>query len=80
MTSGPAMRLRTILAAGLSLGALTLATLSLGQAASAPADTPQVEHGRYLAILGDCSACHTRKDGEPFTGGMAFKTKFGTIY
>ena len=74
------MRLRTILAAGLSLGALTLATLSLGQTASAPADAAQVEHGRYLAILGDCSACHTRKDGEPFTGGMAFKTKFGTIY
>lgn len=36
--------------------------------------------GRYLATAGNCISCHTREGGEPFAGGLGFKTDFGTIY
>jgi mono/diheme cytochrome c family protein len=40
----------------------------------------QIEHGRYLATLADCVACHTNKEGEkPFSGGRALETPFGII-
>lgn len=40
----------------------------------------KVERGRYLAIAGDCVACHTREGGEEFAGGLPLLTPFGTIY
>src|ERR1700761_3668176 len=43
-------------------------------------DVEQVRRGRYLAIAGDCASCHTRADGQPFAGGLAFQTPFGTVY
>ena len=36
--------------------------------------------GKYLAILGDCASCHTRKDGPAFSGGRGLESGFGTIY
>jgi mono/diheme cytochrome c family protein len=52
----------------------------------APAATPdqqkfeQIEHGRYMATLADCTACHTKKEGgTPFAGGRPIETPFGTI-
>jgi mono/diheme cytochrome c family protein len=39
-----------------------------------------VQRGRYVAIAGDCISCHTRADGAPFAGGLAFRTPFGTVY
>jgi mono/diheme cytochrome c family protein len=39
-----------------------------------------VERGRYLAQAGDCAACHTAPGGEPYAGGRAIPTPFGTIY
>ncbi|HEY4078987.1 MAG TPA: cytochrome c [Rhizomicrobium sp.] len=39
-----------------------------------------VERGEYLTRAADCEACHTIKGGEPFTGGLAFKLPFGTLY
>ena len=45
-----------------------------------PATDPAVERGRYLVVLGDCSGCHTRPGGQPFTGGLPLATPFGTIY
>jgi mono/diheme cytochrome c family protein len=40
----------------------------------------QIEHGRYLATLADCTACHTNKDGgKPFAGGRPIETPFGII-
>lgn len=39
-----------------------------------------VERGRYLVDAGNCVSCHTRKNGEPFTGGVAFETPLGTLY
>jgi mono/diheme cytochrome c family protein len=47
--------------------------------AAAPSD-PQVEQGRYLAVLGDCAGCHNRPGGQPYAGGLPLKTPFGTIY
>ena len=43
-------------------------------------DAATIEAGRYLAVVGNCTSCHTRSDGEPFAGGVEFKTPFGTIY
>jgi len=39
-----------------------------------------VARGEYLARAADCAACHTAKDGQPFTGGRAFVLPFGTMY
>ena len=40
----------------------------------------KIEAGRYLAVASNCSSCHSRTDGDPFSGGVKFKTDFGTIY
>jgi mono/diheme cytochrome c family protein len=40
----------------------------------------RVAYGRYLTLAGDCAACHTREGGEPFEGGLAIDTPFGTLY
>jgi mono/diheme cytochrome c family protein len=39
-----------------------------------------LERGRYLVDAGDCAACHTADGGQPFAGGRAIPTPFGTIY
>lgn len=61
------------------IGLLLAACLFL--AATASADTV-VERGRYLAAAGGCVSCHTedRKDAEPFAGGLALVTDFGTFH
>jgi mono/diheme cytochrome c family protein len=41
---------------------------------------PDVEHGKYVAVLGDCAACHTAAGGQPFAGGVPFSTPVGTVY
>jgi mono/diheme cytochrome c family protein len=39
------------------------------------------EQGRYLAIAGDCGACHTRADGgKAFAGGYTMTSPVGIIY
>lgn len=53
--------------------ALTLASLSV--AASA-----QMSEGEYVAILGDCVACHTTDVTQPLAGGLAFPTPAGDVY
>ncbi|WP_299598264.1 cytochrome c [uncultured Microbulbifer sp.] len=40
-----------------------------------------IEKGRYLAVLGDCKACHTAPGGSVFAGGRPMPIhKLGTIY
>jgi mono/diheme cytochrome c family protein len=39
-----------------------------------------MEHGKYVAMLGDCAACHTAAGGQPFAGGVSFSTPVGTVY
>jgi mono/diheme cytochrome c family protein len=43
-------------------------------------DFGQIERGRYLAIAGDCTSCHTVPgSGQPFAGGRSIETPFGTV-
>jgi len=45
------------------------------------ADTAdRIKRGEYLARTADCVACHTAEGGEPFVGGLPFKTPMGTLY
>ena len=39
-----------------------------------------VKRGEYLTKAADCEVCHTTEGGQPFAGGRAFKTPFGTLY
>lgn len=39
-----------------------------------------VARGEYLARAANCMSCHTRPDGAPYAGGVAFETPFGTLY
>ena len=39
-----------------------------------------MEHGKYVAMLGDCAACHTAAGGQPFAGGVSLSTPVGTVY
>jgi mono/diheme cytochrome c family protein len=55
--------------------------LALGnaQAASGGDSYNLVEKGRYLAVLGDCTACHTSPGKPAFAGGVVIDTPFGKL-
>ena len=36
--------------------------------------------GEYLARIGNCVSCHSIRGGVPFTGGLAFRTPWGTLF
>ena len=61
--------------------AITSFVVALTGAASAQETQSfeRIERGRYLAVLGDCAACHTAPGGHPFAGGLALETPFGKI-
>jgi mono/diheme cytochrome c family protein len=45
-----------------------------------PGESALVQRGRYLAVLGDCMACHTKAGGgAPYAGGRPIGTPFGAI-
>ncbi|RYX92718.1 MAG: c-type cytochrome [Comamonadaceae bacterium] len=83
-----------IYAIGLPVMALLLAGLvwllnvrdepDLSVAAASPSALPAaadlVTRGEYLARAGNCMGCHTVRGGEPFAGGRAINTPFGTIF
>lgn len=48
--------------------------------AAAQPSPEQLERGRVLALAGNCAACHTARGGEPYAGGRAISTPFGTVY
>ena len=49
--------------------------------AGAPASGNVLARGEYLATAADCVACHTEPGSfKRFSGGVAFKLPFGTIY
>jgi mono/diheme cytochrome c family protein len=66
-------------------GSLVAALLLLGTTASFAGDSDlqeftQIERGRYLAVLSDCSSCHTVPgSNQPFAGGRPIETPFGNI-
>ena len=43
-------------------------------------DAATLERGAYLARAGNCMACHTERGGQPYAGGRAIDTPFGTVY
>jgi mono/diheme cytochrome c family protein len=52
----------------------------VARAASDHQEFPTIERGRYLAVVGDCAACHTTPgSGHLFSGGRAIETPFGNI-
>lgn len=43
-------------------------------------DAAQVQRGAELAAIGNCDVCHSVAGGQPFAGGRAIPTPFGTIF
>ncbi len=69
---------------GVSIFAATLAvtlaaSATVQTAAPDPQDFSQIAHGRYVAVMGDCAACHTNPGGPLFAGGRAIETPFGNV-
>jgi mono/diheme cytochrome c family protein len=66
---------------GLAVGLLLL-LLAGAPAAGAAIDATIVARGAYLADAADCAACHTdiAHGGQPYAGGRAIATPFGTFY
>jgi alcohol dehydrogenase (quinone), cytochrome c subunit len=58
--------------------AVPIALCSMAQAA--PVSQELVQRGAYLARAGDCIACHTAPEGQPFAGGLLLNTPIGMIY
>jgi mono/diheme cytochrome c family protein len=52
---------------------------SADESASDAQGGTRVDRGRYLALAGDCAACHDGKDGRPYAGGSPIPTPFGTV-
>jgi mono/diheme cytochrome c family protein len=67
----------------LAFSAALPAIVAAGAAAAGAIDAQdftQVARGRYLAIVGDCAACHTVPgNGKAFAGGRAIETPFGNL-
>ena len=49
-------------------------------ALSVQATEAHIEKGRYLALAGNCMACHTARGGAPLAGGRLIDTPFGGVY
>jgi len=43
-------------------------------------DPDLISRGEYIALAGDCTACHTAPGGAAFAGGLGLQTPMGTIY
>ena len=71
-----ATRPRLKVAAWIGVGVFAIPTTVLTQGTT----FSTLERGRYLVAAGDCAACHTADGGQPFAGGRAIPTPFGTIY
>lgn len=54
--------------------------LALGASQAQAADQQLIKRGEYLAIAGDCGACHTEAGKAPFSGGHAIASPLGTIF
>ena len=75
--------------AGMGVALVTFAAATFGWRSSlprmvaqhrAPASAEVLARGAQVAALGNCITCHTTENGQPFAGGKAFNTSFGTVY
>ena len=64
------------------LGPAAAGLLLLGSAWAVLAQQGDAQRGQYLSKAAGCVGCHTeaRDDAQPFAGGRALKTPFGTFY
>ncbi|MBV8090161.1 MAG: cytochrome c [Alphaproteobacteria bacterium] len=62
--------------------ALVAVLLTLSGLPTCAADAGSAARGAYLANAADCVACHTDNahGGQPYAGGRALATRFGTFY
>jgi mono/diheme cytochrome c family protein len=72
-------RSRTYAAVALALAAGSLCAVA-PRLLARESSHAEIVRGRYLVAAGDCAACHTDEGGQPFAGGRAVPTPFGTIY
>jgi mono/diheme cytochrome c family protein len=78
MPDARSQRAGTVALALLAGGCVT--TLAAADNQPSLQDFSQIERGRYLTILADCSACHTDpKSDKLFAGGRAIETPFGNV-
>ena len=64
------------------LAAIALACASVSAFAQTAADgaSPDlIRRGEYVAVAGDCAACHTKPGSKPFAGGLPLPTPIGGI-
>lgn len=88
MNSGLLQRMAVVLGLVLLLASIILfaqqpaTSTGAGAHTAAPlaAEASSVLRGKYLVDAGNCLTCHTRQQGEPFAGGVAFSTPFGLLY
>jgi mono/diheme cytochrome c family protein len=85
----PVKRLGWVTLLSLVLLALAVVVDNWGDLVLPPKDTPaqavantdaQIAQGRYLALAGNCMACHTTRGGTPWAGGRRIDTPFGGVY
>ncbi len=69
----------TVIARKLGAAAIGVALLAGPAAAQQPAPADLVARGRSLSQAADCMPCHTAPGGQPFAGGRALNTPFGTL-
>ena len=82
------LMLKRILLALVALGLIGIAAIfalayrpAIAEVTQPQAFAPQlVAQGQVLAAGGYCATCHTIRGGQPYAGGYAMKTGFGTIY
>lgn len=56
------------------------AAILLAVTAAGASATEQEDRGKYLVQAADCQPCHTKQGGQPWAGGLALDTPFGTLY
>ena len=61
-------------------GVITGLLLSLPVLAQQSDSQSLIAKGQYLAVAGDCGACHTNSGGKAFAGGLAINTPIGQIF
>ena len=63
------------------LGLMFVPPQRTAPATALPADyQPPPGAGRAVAVAADCMACHTAPKGQPYAGGLAIASPYGTIY
>lgn len=72
--------LAVVIAAGALYWLGTRDDASTGPTMAAGDATTLIEQGRYLALAGNCMACHTSRGGKALAGGTPIPTPFGTVY